>query len=112
MLTELVRGLSGVVAVLTEARWASGRAGRGRGPPRVDRARLEAVSRRYVKVSHPFARYYATASDTAWTPAEINGSAAWRHSQFRSLAREFFGTQYILGVLPPVRSRGRPPSVS
>ncbi|GAA4975423.1 helix-turn-helix transcriptional regulator [Streptomyces hyderabadensis] len=98
-LTRTIRGHLGVEAVtLTEIAphrsrplaWAPGEVGDGR---------IRALSRRSMRCGNPLIGHYRQARDPVPRTAEdLTGSAGWRNSAARSVAREYFGAEHVLGV--------------
>ncbi|MFE7967373.1 response regulator transcription factor [Streptomyces cellulosae] len=92
-LTEISRQRSCPLA------WAAGGIGDGR---------VRELSRQSMRCGNPLIGHYRQARDPApRTAEELTGSAAWRNSAARSVAREHFGAEHVLGVpctLPAGRS--------
>ncbi|MBZ6287137.1 response regulator transcription factor [Streptomyces olivaceus] len=83
-LTEIARERSRPLA------WAPGRVGEGR---------VRELSRQSMRSGHPLVGHYRQARDSVPRTAEdLAGSAVWRNSAARSVAREHFGAGHILGL--------------
>ncbi|MFK4693424.1 helix-turn-helix transcriptional regulator [Streptomyces pristinaespiralis] len=104
---ELMRALGGEVVFAKDSEWAA-----DDGPVRAWRrgvgAAADVPSRRAVRLireGYPFAGHYGTGQDRApRTAAQLTG-ARWRNSETASVLRQCLGTDHMLGLPLPGRSR-------
>ncbi|MFV8130141.1 response regulator transcription factor [Streptomyces syringium] len=99
---ELARTFHSSAVAMSESRWAGRRGHLVTCLPTMgETSYLTGLVARQVRAGVPFARYYATGSDTTpLTAAQISGARDWSNSESYSLARQTLGPHMLAIPLP------------